>query len=465
MTVPNFRTALSNGRFWNCWSLPKPLYNEIEMDRIKTNLSNDLQVQHVYHAKANKGGNYLIYLRFYIILKTIRIYETTVSTGITSPKSRWNNGTIKGTDIGTQLKNERLAEILTIVKDGLHDLKKFKIQSVQAIKSEIEQGLKVKITNKPPKRQRQNYLSILTSHTLTTVKDSYLSTKNVTKTYKKNFRLSVQKFNDWWEITYNTTAPAICDITVENMKAFKSWLKAQREVSHNTVTTYLNRLRTIFNHALSLKLIPETPIKKGFIEGFKTGEQVALTVDELIKINNIPDNELSETLKKVKYIFLFLCSTGLGYGELKSLKLSHIIKDQNDFIITKERNKTDVEFTVLMSETAKHIFTTHLNPLNPITGLNNEPFANLPSIEYVTRMVKVLAAKAGIKKNITTYVGRKSFATQWANDGNNIYYLQLMLGHTNPLTTMKYVNLNKTQMVENSREAFKRNAFHVMQLN
>ncbi len=79
-------------------------------------------------------------------------------------------------------------------------------------------------------------------------------------------------------------------------------------------------------------------------------------------------------------------------------------------------------------------------------------------------VLKVLAALAGITKNVTTYVGRKTFATQWANDGNNLYHLQMMLGHTNPQTTMKYVNIDKTQLIEQAKKAYGKNLFHT-QLN
>lgn len=429
------------------------------MDRIKTQFANEIEVQHVFHAKPNKQGRYLIYVRFYIHLKTIRKWETTVSTGITTAPERWNGGTIKGTDVLTKEKNERLAEILTTVKDALHDLKKLKVQNIAIIKAEIDNGLKVKIRGKAPKGQKSKYLSMIVNHTMDAVKDNYLNTVHVSTTYTKNFRLAVQKFSEWWRLNYSTSLPTIGEVTTKDIKSFKAWFEKQ-EVEHNTVMTYMNRLRTIFNHALNEKLITESPIpKRGLIEGYKKGKQVALTTDELKKFKNLPDEHLSESHKKVKYIFLFLCSTGMGYGELKSLRLEHIEKEGNDFIISKERNKTEIPFYLPLSETAKHIYTNYFNPFHD-EGV--QPFDNLPSIEYVTRIVKVLATLAGIDKSLSTYVGRKTFATQWATDGNNIYFLQMILGHSDIKRTMDYVSLRKNQMLNYAKEAFKRNAFHTM---
>jgi integrase len=242
------------------------------------------------------------------------------------------------------------------------------------------------------------------------------------------------------------------------VETFKAWFTKQPNIKHNTVTTYMGRLRTIFNHAVSNELITKTPIPKGSIAGYKKGKQVALTVDELLRFKNIPDAMLTPSMQQVKYCFLFMCSTGMGYGELKSLRLHHIGQDENEYTIKKDRNKSGVEFSLPLSPTAKDIYVTFFTPQRSPSKV--EPFADLPSIEYVTRKVKVLAAMAGIDKNITTYVGRKSFATQWANDNNNIYFLSKILGHKKIDTTMKYVNLSETEMMEYTRKAYTQNAFH-----
>jgi hypothetical protein len=124
------------------------------MDRIKTTLSSEIELQHVYHAKPNKKGDHLIYVRFYMLHKTIKVYETLVSTGLTVPPKRWIGRCVNGTGIETKVKNDKLNDILNVVNDGLHELKKIKIKNVQTVKAEIENGLKSKITNKPPKERK-----------------------------------------------------------------------------------------------------------------------------------------------------------------------------------------------------------------------------------------------------------------------------------------------------------------------
>lgn len=426
------------------------------MNVIVTDLGGEQEVKHVFHAKSGKKSYYQIYVRFYLFIKKIRIYETTISTGITAPKNKWDGRTIKGTDIAIKLENERLNKILDIIDDWLHELKKVKSLNLQTVKTEIENGLKEKITGKPPKGKKDLYLSKLAEHTLTAVKNSYITTiPDKTETYKNNFGLAVRKFTEWWDKEYSKGEPYVSSVSPDNMRQFKVWLERQPNIKHNTVSTYMNRLRTIFLHAEDKELIGKSPIpRRGLIEGYEKGEQVSLTVEELTQIKNISDTDLTPSQRRVKYIFLFLCSTGMGYGEMKTVVKEQIEAVEDTFMLTKERNKTQVEFTVLFSPQAKDIYTNYFN----------ESFEGLPSIEYVTRVVKVLAAKAGINKNLTTYVGRKSFASQWMNDGNNIYYLQQILGHTSIATTMKYVNLNKEELIKKSREAYRKNMFH-SQLN
>jgi hypothetical protein len=114
------------------------------MDIIKMPLANDIEVQYVFHLKG-KGDQQVIYLRFYLLLRSIRVDETIFSTGLSTTKEKWTGQSIRGTDIQTRLKNERLNSILTSVQDALHELKRVKLANVAAVMQEIEGPIKVRI--------------------------------------------------------------------------------------------------------------------------------------------------------------------------------------------------------------------------------------------------------------------------------------------------------------------------------
>src|SRR5690606_11649892 len=135
---------------------------------------------------------YTIYLRFYILRKAIRLHESLVSLGITVPKSKWADGMIKGSGFDVRDKNERLRRPLDADRDALHDFNKLNITNAATIKQAPKEGLRLKITSKPKKGQRLQYLSKISEHEISAVKDSYLAlSTDLSKTYQKNFRLAV----------------------------------------------------------------------------------------------------------------------------------------------------------------------------------------------------------------------------------------------------------------------------------
>lgn len=63
-------------------------------------------------------------------------------------------------------------------------------------------------------------------------------------------------------------------------------------------------------------------------------------------------------------------------------------------------------------------------------------------------MIKELAKKAGIKKNISPHTLRHSFATHLLEGGANLRVIQMMLGHENLVTTEIYTHLDTQYLRE-----------------
>lgn len=65
---------------------------------------------------------------------------------------------------------------------------------------------------------------------------------------------------------------------------------------------------------------------------------------------------------------------------------------------------------------------------------------------YVRAMVKRLAKKAGIQKDVHPHMLRHTYATQLLNEGLSIREVQELLGHADVSTTMIYTHVNPVDL-------------------
>ena len=61
---------------------------------------------------------------------------------------------------------------------------------------------------------------------------------------------------------------------------------------------------------------------------------------------------------------------------------------------------------------------------------------------YINKQLKVLAARAGIKKHLTFHSSRHTFATLLVMDGVSIYKIQKFLGHKSVNMTERYLKFD-----------------------
>lgn len=76
--------------------------------------------------------------------------------------------------------------------------------------------------------------------------------------------------------------------------------------------------------------------------------------------------------------------------------------------------------------------------------------------QYVFNLIKELANRAGINKNISPHTLRHSFATHLLENGANLRAVQIMLGHENITTTEIYTHLNANKLLEDYDKYFEK---------
>ncbi len=176
-----------------------------------------------------------------------------------------------------------------------------------------------------------------------------------------------------------------------------------------------------------------------------------LTLQEIEMIEDAIDLSKNEGQRNLAIIEM-LYGSGLRVSELINIKLSDIHWEEKFIII---QGKGSKQRLVPMSEEAiKQVgfWIYDRNKLKIKPG--NEDFLFLNRYgSRLTRtmiliMIKELAKKAGIKKNISPHTLRHSFATHLLEGGANLRVIQMMLGHENLVTTEIYTHLDTQYLRE-----------------
>ena len=187
------------------------------------------------------------------------------------------------------------------------------------------------------------------------------------------------------------------------------------------------------------------------LEGPKIGFKIpeVLTVEEIDRIISTVDMEKKEGQRN-RAILETLYSCGLRVSELCNLKISDLYFEEG-FI--KVEGKGSKQRLVPISPRAikeiKYWFADrNLGKIKK--GYEDYVFlarwGNNISRIMVFHMIKELAEKAGITKNISPHTFRHSFATHMLEGGANLRAIQCMLGHESIATTEIYTHIDRNRL-------------------
>ena len=280
----------------------------------------------------------------------------------------------------------------------------------------------------------------------------------------------------------------ISNITDESTKDFLEYLKYERRVSVNTVDSYgenllllknytnkyLIRLKkedikdfldnveatartkahylTVFNSFYKY-LVFMDKIKSNPCDGIKAPKlekklPTYLTNEEIAKLFNIrltkPVDYRNKAILEVMY------ATGARISEVINLELNQI--DFEECII-RVVGKGKKERIIPLDDVAIEALDNYINNYRPFLIKNetcNYVFLNKNgekiSRQMIFKILKNLANKAGITKEISPHTLRHSFASNLLNNGADLRVIQELLGHENLETTEIYSHLQNKKI-------------------
>ncbi len=179
----------------------------------------------------------------------------------------------------------------------------------------------------------------------------------------------------------------------------------------------------------------ERPRKQQKLPEVLSKEEILLMID---RTNNL----------KHKCIISLLYSAGLRRSELLNLKLENI--DSKRMLIKINLAKGNKDRYTLLSKILLNDLRIYYKQWKPKEYVFEGPKGGQYSGSSVKEIVTRAARKSGIPKKVTPHTLRHSFATHLLENGTDLRYIQVLLGHSSTKTTEIY-----TQVATNSFKSIK----------
>lgn len=271
--------------------------------------------------------------------------------------------------------------------------------------------------------------------------------------------------------------PPLTTVLVDDLNRYRKWLQ-QKRLSTNTVKTYTEvtsfflryvllknatnyskKLIEAFNYDFIVRQNKSVSYQNQCINGIKKYleyKEIAVEQFELErpkKEKKLPIVLSAEEVKAIlestnnlkhKTLLSLIYSAGLRIGEAINLKIKDIDSDRMLIHIQGAKGKKD-RYT-LLSEVFLNLLRDYYTSYKPkyylFEGQNNKQYTS----SSAQKVLKNACEKINLKKNVTLHTLRHSFATHLLENGTDIRYIQELLGHNSPKTTMIYTHVTKTSI-------------------
>ncbi|MBT4246785.1 MAG: tyrosine recombinase [Flavobacteriaceae bacterium] len=280
---------------------------------------------------------------------------------------------------------------------------------------------------------------------------------------------------------------------------FKNYLKIERNLSINTIESYLFDVKKLVNFLKSskIKIKPEeltetlakefiydlskkvkSPTQARIISGLRRFYDYLILEDIIVTnpIQNIETpkiginlpvtltiQEIDNIISSIKLtaktgvrniaIIELLYSCGLRVSELINLKISDLFFKESLSKVTGKGNK---ERFVPISTQAQLYINNYIKDIRCFKKIKknfedtlflNERGSSLSRV-MIFIILKELSISSNIKKKIGPHTFRHSFATHLIENGADLITIQNMLGHENITTTERYLHVSKKHLID-----------------
>jgi integrase len=245
------------------------------------------------------------------------------------------------------------------------------------------------------------------------------------------------------------------EVTVDYLNDYERWMLKQ-DYSKTTIGIYVRSLRTIFNEAIedgSIKREKYPFGRRRYQIPTSRNVKKALTLEDVSKIYYYEPACQQEQWAKDFWLFSYL-GNGINPKDIACLKYKNI---EGDYFVferakTEKATRSDPKpISVYITEDMWLIIDRWANkdktPNNYVFPVLEPDLTALRQYELIELFIRSIndwlvkiRKKLKIEKRLTTYVARHTFSTVLKRSGVSTEFIQESLGHTNILTTEKYLD-------------------------
>ncbi len=240
------------------------------------------------------------------------------------------------------------------------------------------------------------------------------------------------------------------DTSLEDLQQFVSALH-DVGISPRSQARIISGIKSFFQYLHLEHFIDENPTR--LLEAPQTGIHLpqVLSVEEIDAMISAIDLSAPEGQRN-RAIIETMYGCGLRASELVNMEINKIFFDEEYVII---KGKGSKERMVPISQTAIKEIRLYLEDRGKLDiqpGEENILFLNRRGHRLTRVMVfyivKRLASRAGLRKQISPHTLRHSFATHLLEGGANLRAIQQMLGHESIATTEIYLHIDRSRLRE-----------------
>jgi integrase/recombinase XerD len=271
--------------------------------------------------------------------------------------------------------------------------------------------------------------------------------KSLSKNSIEAYQRDMEKLIQFFDVKGLNPQPA--DINLATLREFLRWI-TELGMSTTSQARILSGIKAFYNYLLMEDLINKNPAELLESPKLKRKLPEVLDVHEIDLMVAQIDHSKAEGMRN-KAIIETMFSCGLRVSELVNLKFADIsYTDEFVRVIGKGNKERLVPIGSIALKAIKLYKDTVRSHITAQTGHTDTVFLNGRgkglSRVMIFYIIKDLAKRAGIHKNISPHTMRHSFATCLVEAGADLRAVQQMLGHESITTTEIYTHIDRAYL-------------------